>query len=687
MVTSRRRLSMVLAVLMLTVVPQLRAQEQADPVTLFPQSVLDRIADEVSGSLAMRHVYELGAYEGKRYEAEYADTYFETAYVERMAREYGLANVHVDRFPANPQWHARRGELWLMTPDRRLLISHRDVPASLVPGSASADVNAKLIYVGLGTSDADYAGKDLRGQIALTTGPIGPVVAEAVTRRGAVGIVTTYNGLGKPIDLPDLVSWTGVRQPEGGPAIFAFALSHRIGEEILPLAKRGPLDVHAVVETEVFPNVEHEVTVATIPGDGSTDEEVILIAHLFEGITKQGAGDNIAGSATILEVARAYKRLIDQGILPQPKRTVRFLWVPEFVGSIPWVEKHADLVPRIFAAFNMDMVGAKLDVHKGNLHLYRTPASLPTFVPDVAQQFMEYVGETNREKVHNRGIAYAFTRPIVDPSGTRDPFYYHVEKFYGSSDHLVFGQAGVPFVFFNHWPDAVYHTSLDRPFALDATQIKRTAFIGVATTAVLAGADADDAARLASITAGYAGQRVGAEGRDAALMLAAATRDELDEAYLEARNIIEQAYIREHAAIASVERVAKGNREVQRIARAAADGFNRGRDLDLARVDLAYQQISGVSRLAKAAPTAAEQRAARAFPTLISTGVLRPSRVQSAELRGFHAMEALWFADGTRSILEIRNAISAELGAVPLEKVLRFFDEQEERGTVQVRRR
>jgi hypothetical protein len=681
------RLGAAVLALSLAVVPQLQAQEQADPVTLLPQRVLDRIADEVSGSLALRHVYELGAYEGKRYEAEYGATYFETEYVARMAREYGLTNVHVDRFPANPQWHARRGELWLVTPEERLLISHRDIPASLVPGSASADVTAQLVYVGLGTADADYAGKDLRGKIALTTGPIGPVVAEAVTKRGAVGIVTTYNGLGKPIDIPDLISWTSVRQPQGGPGIFAFALSHRIGQALLDQVMRREVTVRAVVDTEVFPDVTHQVTVATIPGDGSTDEEVILVAHLFEGVTKQGAGDNISGSATILEVARAYKKLVDDGILPQPRRTIRFLWAPEFTGTRPWMEAHKEKVPQMLAGFNMDMVGAALDVHKGNLKLYRTPASLPTFVSDVAQQFFEYVGETNREKVHNRGIAYAFTRPITDPSGTQDPFYYHVEKFYGSSDHLVWGQAGVPFIFFNHWPDAVYHTSADRPWGLDATQLKRTAFLGVAITSVLAGAGPDDAARLAAVTTGYASRRVGEELRDATLMLAAAPREELDVAYAEARNLVEQAYIRERAAIESVARVAKGDRRVQELARATADAFNRTRDQDLAQVDLAYRQIAGVARLAKASPSASEQRAARAYPTFRSESVLRPTNAPSTALRGFHAMEALWFADGTRSILEIRNAISAELGAVPLENVQRFFDELEERGTVQVRRR
>ena len=60
---------------------------------------------------------------------------------------------------------------------------------------------------------------------------------------------------------------------------------------------------------------------------------------------------------------------------------------------------------------------------------------IPSVINDVSRQFFEYVGETNREKLHNRSIAYAFQNPIIDPSGTRDPFHYNIEKFYGASDH------------------------------------------------------------------------------------------------------------------------------------------------------------------------------------------------------------------------------------------------------------
>ena len=44
-------------------------------------------------------------------------------------------------------------------------------------------------------------------------------------------------------------------------------------------------------------------------------------------------------------------------------------------------------------------------------------------------------------------------------------------------------------------------------------------------------------------------------------------------------------------------------------------------------------------------------------------------------------MEARNFADGERSILDIRNALAAEFGPVPLDDVMRFFRDAEKAGT------
>jgi hypothetical protein len=56
-------------------------------------------------------------------------------------------------------------------------------------------------------------------------------------------------------------------------------------------------------------------------------------------------------------------------------------------------------------------------------------------------------------------------------------------------------------------------------------------------------------------------------------------------------------------------------------------------------------------------------------------------------LAGYYAMEARNFADGTRSILEIRNALAAEFGPVAVDDVVRFFRDAEKAGTFTVTER
>ena len=72
---------------------------------------------------------------------------------------------------------------------------------------------------------------------------------------------------------------------------------------------------------------------AEIPGDGSTTQEVAIGGHLYEGVIKQGANDDNSGCALTLEIGRAYIKLIKEGKLPRPKRTINFQWVPEISGT------------------------------------------------------------------------------------------------------------------------------------------------------------------------------------------------------------------------------------------------------------------------------------------------------------------------------------------------------------------
>ena len=67
-------------------------------------------------------------------------------------------------------------------------------------------------------------------------------------------------------------------------------------------------------------------TLITIAGDGSTQQRVAISGHIYEGLIKQGANDDNSGCALTLEIGRAYIKLIKEGKLPRPKRTINFQW-------------------------------------------------------------------------------------------------------------------------------------------------------------------------------------------------------------------------------------------------------------------------------------------------------------------------------------------------------------------------
>ena len=79
---------------------------------------------------------------------------------------------------------------------------------------------------------------------------------------------------------------------------------------------------------------ELETVHATIAGDPSVDPgRRSSPGHLYEGYLKQGANDDNSGCALTLEVGRAYIKLVAEGKLPKPKRTIHFQWVPEISGT------------------------------------------------------------------------------------------------------------------------------------------------------------------------------------------------------------------------------------------------------------------------------------------------------------------------------------------------------------------
>ncbi len=522
--------------------------------TLLPEEQMDYIVGEASGEEAWHTIMETAGYVRVRPSEEYAATFFETQYIYDQLKRYGLPGAEIVRFPGEETWNGIKGELWEISPRRQKLASIRDSVAMLASGSTDTDVEAELVWVGRGSKE-EITNAQVEGKIVVTDGSISDVHKEACINQGALGVVV-ISSVGADWD-PLQMAFRGLRgwrESEEQALKFGFQLPRREGKFLKARLLDGEkITVHAVVEARMEPYDLQDV-VCYIQGTDPDAGEIIFSAHLFEGYIKQGANDNLSGCAGILEVARVLHTLIEDGKLPRPKRTIRFLWGPEFSGTGPWVKANKDLMEKTLCNINMDMVGEWLSKHQSFMCLMRTTYGNPHYVNDVMENYYRYVGEGNRERIQNRSGDEKVPRRIVAPSGADEPFYYSIETHYGASDHEVFNDwlVGVPGVMMIAWPDRWYHLSGDNADKSDPTQMKRIAIIGAAAAYTIADADDDMAMKIAAETAGNGTRRLGHKLVVAMEILNRADAESLARSYEQALLHVELAIDNEKATLGSI---------------------------------------------------------------------------------------------------------------------------------------
>ncbi len=474
--------------------------------TLLPHGQMDVIIGEPSGETALNHAIEMVGYQRNRPASEYGEaTFREGKYVLGKLNEYGISTAKIERFEGGETWDGIKGELWEISPKHKKLADYDDIALSLAQGSKPADVTAKLIWVEEAT-EKDFEGLDVSGKIVVTSASVGRAHQLAVSK-GALGVLAF--GSSREITAPLAIPAGGIR---GNDATFGFYLTPREGYKLRDRLIHGEtITVHAVVESQML-KYDLQVTTCLIPGTDANADEIILSAHIYEGYVKQGANDNVSGSAVILEVARSLNQMFNDGRLKRPKRGIRFVWVPEYSGTIPWVKAHKDIMEKTLCNINLDMVGLHLKSNDSFFSLMRTTYGNPHYINDVMENYFVYMGETNREILANRSSA-KIANQIIAPSGTDDPFYYQIEQHYGSSDHEVFNHwsTHVPGVMLITWPDLYYHTSQDIPNKLDPTQLKRAAVIAAAGAYTIAAADEKMAISIGNTSFAYALKRMGIE--------------------------------------------------------------------------------------------------------------------------------------------------------------------------------
>ena len=475
------------------------------------------LAAELSGETAKRNLEGLARLHRQRGSSGFHEA---AKLVVERARAYGLSGVEILEFPADgkifygtqrsrPGWDAEVGELSELPGDpstcnrekvenQKLVFntdcnemtvekiaSYEAMPIVLAEDSESADVTAELVDVGEGTKESGYAGKDVRGKIVLVGAQPGAVQDLAVGKFGAAGIVsyaqnqkTAWWG-----EDENLIRW-GHLETFSANKTFGFMVSLKTARGLRERLARGEtIRLHALVKAGQHAS-NYEVVTATIPGADTKlkEEEIAFSCHLDH--QRPGANDNASGCVTILEVARTLQKLIGEGKLARPARTIRFFWPPEIEGTLALLNGRPDLERRIRAAVHMDMVGGG-PATKAVFHVTRGPMSLPSFVHDVAWAFAEFANEESYKFAATGSADY----PLVAPEGGKEPLRAEDSFYTMGSDHDVYqdGSFQIPTIYLNDWPDRYIHTNFDSAANIDPTKLKRAAFIGAASGYYLAG--------------------------------------------------------------------------------------------------------------------------------------------------------------------------------------------------------
>lgn len=483
------------------------AQEREDR-TLLSQAQMTAIINEVSGERAMHTLLELVPYQRVRNPDEYNGHFRESDVMMKLAREYGFDNVTIESFASGQAWQPTQGELWMTTPKSVKLYDVHDVALSLASLNANGDATGELVDIGAGRPE-DFEGKDLTGKFVLSAQAVSGLAQlySNATQRGAVGVIG-INAIGaqRALDYPDQIVSTTVTVREG---TSAWNVAPRVARELQALLARGDKITIRSINKSIQVPTRSEVVHAEILGDGSTTQEVAIGGHLYEGVIKQGANDDNSGCALTLEIGRAYIKLIKEGKLPRPKRTINFQWLAEISGTNYWLNAHPEKASRIIGDLNFDMEGIRVSESRSYWVLQRTPDTFPSYINDIAQSNMEYIADISRERVRFRGNGYLPSQVVESARGSKDAFYIKIDKHYGSSDHVTYMQHGIPAVMFITWPDMWYHSSEDTPDKQDTTQYKRAAAVGLGSLAALSEGTDTMAARIVNENLGRGLARMG----------------------------------------------------------------------------------------------------------------------------------------------------------------------------------
>ena len=679
------------------------------------KEIFKKLQGEISGTIAKNHVAEISRHHriqaspGFRAAAHYAAETLKFYGIEAEVLEYPAdGETYYWSSLTHEEWDARDAELRIVEPkeEARLLARFLENKISLVQRSyptPKEGVEAELVVLERGTEEEDYEDLDVEGKIVLINTDVRRVHSLAVEKYGAIGII--YYGLRAmpPVRpehaLDDALSYTSFWWTKGMKPCFGFVLSPREGRRLRGLVERlekeeKRVKLYAKVDSSLYPGKIENVS-AFIKGE--TDEEVVVVAHLCH--PQPSANDNASGSGTVMEVARALQALISRGDLPKPKRSIRFLLVPEMAGTYAYLATKEDAIPKMVAAINLDMVGEDQTLCGGPLICEKPPESMSSFVSDL----MEAIFDELKTEARNLSGSARFAL-----------FKHAVTPFSGGSDHSIYSDptVGVPCPMIIQWPDKFYHTSWDTLDKVDPEMLRKVGLLTATYAYLIANAGKEEALWLShEVTSRFKAEISTLTQKEVTGIIEKAGKREdpgrfIAESLKQLREKIEYRCDKGLERLHSTKRLVGEETEAFQTSLSLLDeDIRKAAEEEYRRAERAlgdYAFLIGATPLPEpevGAKTELEIKAEGMIPRRTSRGpvstrgyLTKLSEEEREELRKLQrehmegravASTAMRWTDGERNLLEISKLAELESGRKDLEYLVRYYEFLEHMGVIE----
>lgn len=347
---------------------------------------------------------------------------------------------------------------------------------------------AEVVDAGKGTT-AELDRAMVKGKVVLADASVGQLFAEAVQKRGAVGVLAyrmpayTKPEINRASIQFSSIPLDTVRKAWGMPISFGAMTSLRAA------LARGPARVRVTTKTRLFPSVERTV-VAEVRGTVRPDERFVFSAHVQE----PGANDNASGVGALAEIARVLALLSKNGAV-QPKRTITMLFGNEIVQTRNFLADDSIRTRGVHWGLSLDMVGEDTKKTGGTFLIEKMPDPSAVWTRG-DDRHSEWGGSpiTKEQIVPHYFNDFLLAR-CLEQAATNG-WVVRTNPFEGGSDHTPFLTFKKPGVLFWHFTDQFYHTDGDRLDKVSAATLQNVGISALVSALTLTSADGGTARAL-----------------------------------------------------------------------------------------------------------------------------------------------------------------------------------------------